>query len=159
MLTDSQKIFLRSAFEAAKAANHVWPNAAACEAAVETAWGTSRLYLQAHNVFGSKVPQHPNPAYGVISLPTSEVLNGKRVTIDANFVSYPTVAQSFEDRMATLVRLSASYPHYEAALDAPDPETFLAEVSKSWATDPNRAATCISILHAHADVFTDSNTE
>jgi flagellum-specific peptidoglycan hydrolase FlgJ len=153
MASQEQLDFLRMAYNAAQQAGHIFPQAAAAEAAVETAWGTSTLFKQANNVFGSKVPVHPNPVYGVISLPTREHLNGAWVTIEANFVHYPTVADSFTDRMATLTRLAPQYPHYAAALSATSPADFLVAVSQTWSTDPSRAATCISIMNAHADIL------
>ncbi len=153
MLTEAQTDFLSNALTAARASGHIFPEAAACEAAVETAWGTSQLYLRGNNVFGQKVPLHPNPAYGVLAMPTQENLNGKWVTIQANFVHFPTIAESFHDRMATLVRLAPSFIHYHNALEAPSPEVFLFEVSRTWATDPDRSRKCILILHNHRDIL------
>jgi len=153
MLTEAQTDFLSGAVQAARAAQHIFPEAAACEAAVETSWGTSKLYRDGNNVFGQKVPLHPNPAYGVLLMSTQEFINNNWTTLQASFVRYPTVADSFKDRMATLVRLAPSFVHYRNALGAPSPSVFLFEVSKTWATDPDRAKKCILILHNHMDIL------
>ncbi len=47
--------------------------------------------------------------------------------------------------MDTLKRLSSSYPHYAEALAATDPFQYVRAVSKTWATDPDRAAHVIAI--------------
>jgi hypothetical protein len=48
------------------------------------------------------------------------------------------------------VLLSSVYPHYKAALDAPTPEQYVEAVSRTWSTDPGRAAV-ISIYHHYID--------
>ncbi|HZC24703.1 MAG TPA: mannosyl-glycoprotein endo-beta-N-acetylglucosamidase, partial [Candidatus Binatia bacterium] len=69
-------------------------------------------------------------------------------TIDAKWVEYPDWSACFADRKATLERLANAYPHYAAALRAPDPETYITEVSRSWSTDPARGAKCLSVFQA-----------
>lgn len=150
-LTTLQASALRQFYFAALASSHIFPEVAACEAVVETSWGTSKLYMQANNVFGVK--QHKSPLYGTINMPTKEFLRGEWVTENDNFVKYPGVKAAFDDRMATLGSLSEHYPHYAAALAAQTPEEFVTEVSKTWSTDPKRAETCIAILHAHRDLL------
>jgi flagellum-specific peptidoglycan hydrolase FlgJ len=51
--------------------------------------------------------------------------------------------------MVTLLRLRSAFPHYDAALRAPDPITYVREVSRSWATDPNRAEKVIAIYRQY----------
>ena len=147
MLSPAQLSFLTATVKAAQAANHVWPEAAACEAAVETGWGTSQSYLKANNLFGMK--QHDHAIYGSIVLPTREFLHGQWTTENDAFVLYPNIQACFADRMATLKRLAPVYPHYAAALAATSPQEYLNEVSKSWSTDTLRANTCIKILMSH----------
>jgi len=118
---------------------------AACEAALESSWGNSQLARDGNNLFGTK--QHIHPVCGTLTLPTKEFLDGKWIACSAEWVSYPDWAACFADRMATLERLSNKYPHYKAAIDAADPETFVREVSKSWSTDPARADKVLSIYH------------
>jgi flagellum-specific peptidoglycan hydrolase FlgJ len=103
------------------------------------------------NLFGTK--QHVHPVYGTINLPTKEYVQGGWVAESDDFVVYPTLAACFDDRMKTLQLLSNKYAHYAAALAAKTPEEFVKQVSFTWATSPTRAKDCISILHAHDEVF------
>ena len=151
MITAAQTLALREAHTSALASGHIYPAMAACEAMAESAWGTSKLYLQAHNAFGLK--QRSHPIFPTMAMPTEEDLDGQWITISANFVLYPDVASCFADRMATLVRLKDAYRHYDLALAAPTAEQYVTEVSKSWSTAPDRAANCIAIFNAHKDVL------
>ena len=136
-MNDVQRQFLdRAAAEAVKA-NHPFPQMAACEAALECTWGHSQLALEANNLFGMK--QHVHTIYGTMTLPTREFQNGEWTTVGAQWIQYPDWRSCFCDRLATLERLSNAYPHYKAALEAKDPQTYISEVSKTWSTDPNRA--------------------
>lgn len=153
MISNQQRTALTGFYRAALASGHIYPKAAACEAVVETNWGTSGLYLKAANIFGMK--QHAHPKFGTVNVPTKEFLHGAWVTIDADFVKYPDLAAAFSDRMATLVRLAPVYPHYARALAATTAEEYVTEVSLSWSTGPTRGADCVSILHSHPEAFTD----
>lgn len=151
MASEQQIAALKTVFAAAMDAACLFPQAQACEAMTETTWLTSLLGVKFNNLFGMK--QHTHPVFGTVNLPTREFLHGGWVTVSADFVKYPTLADCFADRQATLVALAPKYPHYAAALNASTPEEFLTEVSKTWSTDPQRAATCIAIMHAHEDVL------
>lgn len=137
--------FLDKASQQAEAAGHIFPKMAACEAALESGYGVSGLAIADNNLFGMK--QHQHPIYGTHVLPTKEFLNGGWVVVNANWIHYPDMAACFTDRMNTLRRLSTAYPHYAAALAALDAITFVTEVSRTWSTDPNRAAKVIAIYH------------
>lgn len=146
MLNNIQLEFLRTTAQAAQTAGHVWPQMAAAEAALESGYGFSGLVKKANNLFGMK--QHNPPIYDTLELPTREYLNNQWITVTAKWVKYPDLAACFKDRMDTLKRLSKAYPHYAAALAAPDPVAFVTEVSKTWSTDPNRAQKVITIYNA-----------
>jgi flagellum-specific peptidoglycan hydrolase FlgJ len=151
MLTDAQVAGLRACYEAALQAGHRWPGMTACEAALETGWFGSGLYRNANNVFGVK--QHHPPIFATLTLPTREFLGGEWVTVEADWVKYPTVADSFRDRMATLERLAPSYPNYAAALAALNAVDWITALSKTWSTDPDRGAKVISIFRAHGSLL------
>lgn len=137
------RIFISAATRYATQAQHVWPEFAACEAALESNFGASLLAVQDNNLFGMK--QHKHHVYGDHILPTNEFLNGEWITVDADFVHYPSWRECFQDRMATLLRLAAVYPHYARALDARDGETYVREVSETWSTDPKRGEKVLAI--------------
>jgi flagellum-specific peptidoglycan hydrolase FlgJ len=151
MATPEQIKFLQDEAAKARLANHVWPEYAACEAALETAWGASQLYLRANNIFGEK--QHAAPVFLTTLFPTREVQAGKWVTVDAAFIWFPTTIEAFVSRMKTLRRLAAEYPEYLAALAATTGEDFVTEVSKRWSTDPQRGVKVLEIHAAHNNVF------
>jgi flagellum-specific peptidoglycan hydrolase FlgJ len=142
-VNQQQRDFLDRASAEAVKANHPFAQMAACEAALESSWGNSQLAREAFNLFGMK--QHAHPVCGTMTLPTNEFLDGKWMACSANWVHYPDWRACFADRLATLERLSNAYPHYAAALRAPDAQTFVTEVSKTWSTDPDRAKKVISI--------------
>lgn len=142
-MIESHKQWLDATADAAFAAFHIFPTMAACEAAEESNFGQSRLAKEDFNLFGLK--QHEHPTYGVASFPTREFLGGAWRSVEAQFIKYPDIKTCFEDRMATLKRLAPSYPHYAEALAATDPLEYVRAVSRTWSTDPSRAANCIAI--------------
>jgi flagellum-specific peptidoglycan hydrolase FlgJ len=143
--------FLPKALAEAKAAGHIFPGFAAAEAALESAWGRSKLAVEANNLFGQK--QHTHPDHGTLILPTKEFLSGRWVTVSAEWEKFDSWRESFSARMDTLRKLAPKYPHYANALAATTGEKFVEEVSKSWATDPNRAAKVLATYRAHRDVL------
>jgi flagellum-specific peptidoglycan hydrolase FlgJ len=113
----------------------------AAEAALESEWGRSLLALQDNNLFGVKAHEHPD--YGIAKLPTREFEGGTWIEVAAaSWEKYPDWASCFADRLATLRRLAPHYPHYSAALLAPDAGTYIREVSQTWSTDPAYQCAC-----------------
>src|SRR6185369_13692180 len=143
--------FLQKAFKAAVKAKHIFPEHAACETALESAWGQSKLAVQANNLFGRKVSKDNH--FEFIEMPTHEWVHGEMVPVMAKWVKYPDWESCFDDRMALLRRLSVvtdsdgslKFPEYLAALTATDGFTFVTEVSKRWSTDPKRADKVLQI--------------
>jgi flagellum-specific peptidoglycan hydrolase FlgJ len=142
-MNDTQREFLQRAQDEAIKANHPFPRMAAAEAALESNYGHSELAREGNNLFGMK--QHAHKVYGTMTLPTREFLQGQWKSVSAGWVNYPDWRACFADRLATLERLSNALPHYAAALQAPDAQTYITEVSKTWSTDPDRAKKCQSI--------------
>ncbi len=137
----------------AKDAGHPFPEAAACEAALESAYGKSYLAVHGLNLFGMK--QHKEPIFETLTLPTHEATGKKDLlgnpvfeAIQAPFVKYPSLKDCFADRLATLERLApqAGFTRYKIALNATTPEDFVTNVSLKWSTDPNRGAKVLAIL-------------
>jgi flagellum-specific peptidoglycan hydrolase FlgJ len=151
---DIEQIELLKQWESeANDAGHPFPEAAACEAALESAYGKSYLAIHGLNLFGMK--QHKEHLFETLTLPTREAtgkndLLGNPIfeTIEAPFIKYPTLKDCFADRLATLKRLQdePDFTRYKIALNATTPEDFIVNVSKKWSTDPNRGAKVLSIL-------------
>lgn len=139
--------FLQQGWQAARAAGHIYPEYAACEAALESAWGRSTLAQQANNLFGQK-QSHP-PRGNSLTLPTRECLHGAWVTVQAQWMVFDSWQDCFAQRMTLLRALQAGYPHYGAALAAKSGEQFVLQVSKSWSTDPQRATKVLSVYRQH----------
>lgn len=149
-LSPEQTIFLDRASDAARHATCSFPQMVACEAGLESGYGTSNLAKKYNNLFGMKTHRHN--LYGSVSLPTREFLDGEWVQTSSDFETYKDWDTCFFDRLSTLIRLSGAYPHYAAALNAPDAETYVREVSKTWATDPTRAEKIIAIYAEYSKV-------
>jgi flagellum-specific peptidoglycan hydrolase FlgJ len=148
-MEQSHDDFLYKAFLAANAAGHVFPEHAACEAALESGWGQSRLALEANNLFGQKQSHPPVKGTETLVLPTEEYVKKQWVTVSAKWVKFSRWQDCFKARMDLLERLSDGYPHYAAALVARTGDDFAREVSISWSTDPQRAAKVVAIHSAH----------
>ncbi len=148
-----QQEFLKKAYESARSAGHIFPEVAACEAALESAWGQSKLAREANNLFGQKQSHPPLAGTGTLTLPTQEFLHNRWVNVEANWVRFAGWEDCFRARMALLKRLSRAYPHYAAALAAQSGEEFAAQVSKSWSTDPERAAKVLAVHAQHRASF------
>jgi flagellum-specific peptidoglycan hydrolase FlgJ len=154
-----QDQFLTKAAEAARAAGHLFPAYAACEAALESGWGMSHLAVEANNLFGQKQAHPPLAGTETIALPTREFLHGGWVAVQANWVRFGDWAACFHGRMALLESLSSAYPNYKAALASATGEQFVTEVSKTWSTDPGRAGKVLAVYDCHRTTLEASEAE
>jgi len=139
--------FVASSSASARMVAHPYPDMAACEAALESAYGKSELAIRYHNLFGMK--QHSHAVYGTVSLPTREFQSGQWIEVDSSWVNYPTVEDCFADRLATLTRLASVYPNYKLALQATTPEDYIIHVSATWSTDPARWQKVMTIYNEY----------
>ena len=144
MTTQAQFDFLRKALNCAELAGHIWPEYAACEAALESSWGASRLCKEANNLFGEH--QHKQPVWETYNLHPND-----NVDFNTAWVKFPNWIESFRSRMQTLERLAPKdgFEHYANALKAQDGEVFVREVSAKWAQDQARAEHVLQIHRAH----------
>ncbi len=152
MPTPQEEFLLRAAV-AARAAGHLYPDFAACEAALESGWGHSRLALEANNLFGQKQAHPPLSGTETLSLPTREFLHGAWVPVQASWVKFSDWESCFRERMALLRSLARAWPNYRRALAAATGEQFIAAVSRTWSTDPARAGKVLALYDAHHAVF------
>src|SRR5215469_3769812 len=92
----SPKDFLDKAYRAAVDAGHVFPEFAACEAALESAWGNSKLCILGNNLFGQKSggttrewPTIPMPTKENVDLNHDGVISPEEVvTVQSDWVKF-----------------------------------------------------------------------
>lgn len=127
--------FITAAMAAARqssAGSSFLPGVAVAQAALESAWGESRLALKAKNYFGIK----GHAAVPCITMSTSECVNGAFIRTMASFARFASMAECFAERD----RIIASLPIYaEARGHAAEPVAFVHSLAKHWATDPGYA--------------------
>jgi len=149
-MTDREK-FLVTLRGAANASGCPFPDYQAAEAALESNFGESQLFKIANNPFGAK--QRKAPVYETISLPTNEYINGQWIRVPADWIKYPDLASAMKHRMYMLQVLSKIYPDYKKALASTIGENFVINVSRTWATDPNRADKVLAIYNKYRYLF------
>lgn len=147
MSTALQIEFLNKALAHAQLSGHIFPEFAACEAALESAWGNSKLCREGNNIFGQK--QSIVPIYDTLDLPTDEYVRGTWERVTAHWVKFPSWKEAFGSRMDTLHRLAGDYAGYMDALHAQTGEDFVTSVSRDWSTDPLRGQKVLTIHHVH----------
>lgn len=118
----------------------VEPRYLVAQAALETGWGKSIIRQgdgsSSHNLFGIKA--HGGWEGDSARVVTTEYHGGKAVRESANFRTYDSFAQSFEDYVSFL----ENNPRYQEALKVADanPEAFVRGLQKAgYATDPQYA--------------------
>lgn len=152
------KEFLRRSFAAASEAAHIFPEFAACEAALESAWGESRLCREANNLFGQKQSRNPLP-FPTVQMLTREwdAVKKEFVWHRAEWLKFSDWPESFRARMERLRALAVAsdadgnlrFPGYSAALTAVSGADFVCQVGRHWATDPTRANKVLTIHRIH----------
>ncbi len=124
--------FLRQAIAAAKAASAKsgFPaGITVAQAALESAWGQSKLSREANNYFGIKAYGN----YDRIAMPTNEFENGVAKAVTAEFARFESMAECFaaRDRL-----IATSNAFAEARACPADAEAFARAIARHWATDP-----------------------
>ncbi len=133
--------FLRQAIAAAKAASAKsgFPaGITVAQAALESAWGQSKLSCEANNYFGIKAYGN----YDRIAMPTREFENGVTKAVTAEFARFQSMAECFaaRDRL-----IATSNAFAEARACPADAEAFVRAIAKHWATDPAYAEKVLAI--------------
>lgn len=136
---------LGPAARAAAKASGVPASVTVAQAALESGWGGSRLYLLARNIFGIKAT--PDWTGGTLALPTHEVVGGAVVLVDALWRAYPSYGASIADHTAFLTgnrRYAPAFAHQD------DAEAFARAVATAgYSTNPRYAETLIQIMRGH----------
>lgn len=105
------------------------------QAALESAWGASRLSREANNYFGIKYRPGCNEDF--IELPTREECNGTLTQTTARFARFASIEACFRARDHIILTLPC---YSEARACCGSPEQFMAALAKHWATDLTYAA-------------------
>src|SRR5437868_15216254 len=108
------------------------------QAALESSWGNSQLSQKANNYFGIKAHGDAES----IAFPTTEVVNGRSITLQARFAKYFDIAACFADRDRIITQLAC---YQDARANAADPELFARCLARHWATDPKYAEKLLKI--------------
>lgn len=110
---------------------------------LESDWGR-RGMGDANNYFGIKA-RDGEPS---IMMPTSEVINGKTIKVNAAFRCYGSMAECFADHARVICnRTSGGKRIYAKALASPDdPIAFANALTGVYATDPLYGSKLVSIM-------------
>lgn len=136
---DSPEAFVQAMWphaEQAAEAMNADPRYLIAQAALETGWGQHVIGRQdgssTHNVFNIKADQRWGGESARVD--TREYLQGRPVTVEADFRAYDSIAQSFADYQ----RFLTDNPRYEQALQAaPDGPAYARALQDAgYATDP-----------------------
>ena len=115
------------------------------QAALESAWGASKLSQRAYNLFGVKADRSwKGPT---IWMDTAEVINGKRVIVNAPWRAYATWADCLLDR-AAFFRKNGRYSKCFAETTGAGWARAIALAG--YATDPDYAAKLIAVMDGRA---------
>lgn len=115
------------------------------QAVLESSWGTSKLSIDANNLFGIKADKSWGGNTTVMD--TEEHINGKDVVVRAYWRKYSNWAQCLLDRG----KFFHVNPRYAAALAYPhDARKFAFEIAKAgYATDPHYYDKLIATMESH----------
>lgn len=116
------------------------------QAALESSWGSSGLAVKANNLFGIK---GTGPA-GSVTLPTTEYVNGRAITVNAAFRAYHDFGESIADHSSLLVNgVSWNRGLYSGVLGADGRAAARAIAAAGYATDPKYEELLIQLMDRH----------
>jgi len=105
----------------------------------------SRLAIDANNLYGIKATKSWKG--DTITLPTTEVVNGKKITVTATFRKYPTIEDSFKD----YIKFLQENPRYKKAgvFSATTWQQQAAALQRAgYATDPNYSNLLVKVVNS-----------
>lgn len=115
----------------------VLPSIVIAQAILESSFGSSQLYVQAHNPFGIKGSYQGQSQQFL----TTEYLNGKQIQETANFKKYPTMIAALKDHNQLLSQQFIKQPNVQSYQKAAK----LLQVN-GYATDPKYAQKLIKVI-------------
>lgn len=116
------------------------------QAALESGWGSSGLTAKANNLFGMK---GSGPA-GSITMQTTEYVNGKPISVQANFRAYRNWGESIADHSQLFVNGVSWNPRmYSSVIGTTGKAAAQAIAAAGYATDPKYAAKLIHMMDTY----------
>lgn len=114
------------------------------QGALESGWGSSKLFMRAHNIFGVKAD--PSWHGDTVTMDTRELINGEWRDVQAQFRAYNNIDDCIIDHCQYLI----NNRRYSGAFRFSDGREFAKQVALSgYATDPDYAKKLISIINTH----------
>ncbi len=147
MANARQLAFLTEMLEAAKAAHHKWPAAAACEAAVETGWG-AHIPHGSNNVLGIKAYRGwTGPVISAAG--TEQNRDGSWTGPQADrWCVFASPKECFAEQM-----LIMQEPRYASAMRASAIEAYIVAECAVWSTGQAKGDEVLQTYEAHKDLL------
>lgn len=125
---------------------------------LESGWGESELFQKANNVAGVKGSYKGES----IELPTTEYVNGKKLSVIAEFRKYPSLQEAFDDKVELLLnaKKDKNTYRYRNLIGVSDYKKACELIQKDgYATDPKYADKLIDIIESNKLYEYDKVTE
>ena len=153
-LTQTQKDFIAKVGALATLdmkASGVLASLTVAQAILESGWGTSALATQANALFGIKADSRWSGK--TYAKQTKEFVDGKEITITANFRAYDSWEHSLSDHSAFLI----AGARYAAVIGETDYKTACTAIhAAGYATDPGYAGKLINLIETYGLTDFDS---
>lgn len=117
---------------------HLFASITIAQAILESDWGRSDLAIEANNLFGIKGSYNQQTTV----MPTDEVINGERITVNDSFKKYNTIQESLVDHLEFIK--GSSYESIKTSKNYK--EAAIALQNGGYATDPNYAEKLIELI-------------
>lgn len=117
------------------------PSLTIAQAILESNWGKNHI---SNNLFGIKWT--PNTTYPKVEVPTTEYINGKKISTIAAFRAYPSFSESIADH-AKLVGTAARYSKVRTASTYKEATEAISKAG--YATDPKYTEKLNSVIEAN----------
>ncbi|MTV82471.1 glucosaminidase domain-containing protein [Secundilactobacillus folii] len=136
----------------------LYPSVMMAQAALESAWGTSQLSLDANNYFGIKGSYNG----ASVSMKTAEYnSSGQLYYTTANFKKYPSINASMTDNAELLRNGTAWDPNYYSGTWRENAATYEAAANAltgTYATAPNYGASLINLIQTYGFASLDGSS-
>jgi len=115
------------------------------QAALESAWGSSKLAVQGFNLFGVKAGKSWKG--DILVLPTTEFIDGKEVKVQAKWRKYESLDQCIKDHTTFLKNNPRYAPAFIHKCNGDQFAHYIA--AGGYATDPHYAKKLQSIIYSN----------